>query len=241
MKKNDSKLTNLRKPHYYGVMDGVHIFHGTHEDHKEHVGKHIEHPTEEDLKSAIKEAKEKKLGMIYVHGAPPQSLRSEIHPLQGPHVPGKLNKIEIAESWGEDEELEKMASEAAKANRIDMNPKEHHGRPVKVHWNLARDCWTVKCAKTNKLIGHTENIALKNPEYVVEEPKRQDVLASKVKGVHAHVHGAIDGEHTDFDETSNNQEKTPVSYNPFKGGSFFQRKDDKPVHTSDHAVMSCVN
>ena len=84
----------LKKPHYYGVMDGIHVFHGSHEDHKKHIGKHLEHPSEEDFKSGLKDAKSKGLNMLYIHGQPPSSLRSEIHPELGAHVPGDLGKSE---------------------------------------------------------------------------------------------------------------------------------------------------
>ena len=85
---------DLKKPHYYGVKDGIHLFHGTHEDHKQHIGKHLENPSDEELKSGIEEAKTKGLHTLYVHGAPPQSLRSEIHPEIGAIIPGKLGKTE---------------------------------------------------------------------------------------------------------------------------------------------------
>ena len=83
------------KPHYYGKIDQVHVFHATADDHKALVGEHIESPDDDALKSAISKAKENKSATVVIHGAPPKSLRSKINEDLGiAHKVGSVNKSE---------------------------------------------------------------------------------------------------------------------------------------------------
>ena len=126
---------DLKKPHYYGSMEGVHVFHGSHEDHKAHIGKHLENPSDEDLQAGLKTAKEKGLNMLYIHGSPPTSLRSKIHPELGAHVPGELGKSEEqskrqAQYWFK----LKHSPAAIPSNRKNSYVKyEMHASDIKAH------------------------------------------------------------------------------------------------------------
>lgn len=88
----DSKKTvrkgadSLVRPHYYGKVDGVHIWHHTDESHSQMVGEHIESPTDDEVKAAISSAKEKKTPAVIVRGTPPEMLRARLNSSMGPQI-----------------------------------------------------------------------------------------------------------------------------------------------------------
>ena len=235
-KKKTFKHDHLRKPHYYGVKDGIHVFHGNHEDHKNHIGKHLNNPTEEDFRDGLKEAASKKLNMLYIHGAPPQSLRSEIHPQLGAHVPslGKT-ELEVQHSWTGDEDLMKADDDAGP--EVEFDHKKYHGKPVAVHWNVTTNRWSVKCAKEKRIVGHTDSIALHKPTFTVGPAGNERVRQEKSKNVHATVNGDVDASHTDY-SPKKKAALTDVTYNPYKYKQFVKRhSDEEEVHEADHVIM----
>jgi hypothetical protein len=76
--KKPSDQPKLDKPHYYGDIDGVHVFHATGEGHAYLVGRHIEDPTDDDLKGAAEEAKKLGTPVVIIHGASPPKLRHKM-------------------------------------------------------------------------------------------------------------------------------------------------------------------
>lgn len=92
-----NKATEVAKPHYYGKIQGVHVFHATHEDHKALIGIHLHNAHDKDLNASLDEAKNKGFGTVVLHGSPPESLRTRIHPSLGAHKPGNIKKSEVAQ------------------------------------------------------------------------------------------------------------------------------------------------
>lgn len=90
MKDKKSKYKDHEKPHYYGKMDGVHVYHGTNPSHKKLVGTHIQDPSDSDFKKAVKDSKKSGLNAVVIHGAPPPDLRSSIHPDLGPVMKAEI-------------------------------------------------------------------------------------------------------------------------------------------------------
>ena len=84
-------------------------------------------------------------------------------------------------------------------------------KPVKVYWNLHRKCYSVQ--QKGLVVGHAENIALKNVTFKVNESGRQRVLKERRKNVHAFVTGLLD-------DSSNRYWDVKVVYNPYKYNSF---------------------
>lgn len=62
-------------------------------------------------------------------------------------------------------------------------------KPVYVYRNLHKKCWSVK--QGGVVVGHTEELALKNCECVVNEKGRQKVLETGIKNVHAYIKGYV--------------------------------------------------
>lgn len=229
------------KPHYYGKIDQVHVFHATAEDHKALVGEHIESPDEDALKSAISKAKDNKSATVVIHGAPPKSLRSKINEDLGiAHKLGSVNKSEVApvRIFTEEDEWDyayPVESELLKAeeSEIAKNPlAEHHGKKVKVYFNLHKKLYSIQ--HEGKVIAHAKHVAVDNPTFKVSEAGRQRVLKEGQKNVHAFVVGHLDGHHSDFATEG----KTRVSYNPRKGSHFVESGTANPIASAKHATMS---
>lgn len=95
-----------------------------------------------------------------------------------------------------------------------------------------------------KVVAYTDNIVLKNCEYVVGEGGRQRVLKTRRKNVHAFIRGILssvgevrDAELKIFLTDLDSALKTRVvSYNPYKAPHFYtcpKNPVDNPVYTSD--------
>jgi len=81
-----------KKPHYYGKVDGVHVFHATDDSHSALVGMHLQDASDDEFKNTLRKAKDAGVHAIVLHGAPPESYRHKFHPELGGHKPGKLGK-----------------------------------------------------------------------------------------------------------------------------------------------------
>ena len=100
---------------------------------------------------------------------------------------------------------------------------------VMIYRNLTKNCWSVKCLLTNRVILHLDMVCLTNCEFRVSKKGRERVLREKKKYVHAGVYGYLYGE-------SNAASFVQVGYNPYKNETFVD-KDGNPVHTSDCLIM----
>lgn len=96
LEENAKRACEIEKPHYYGKIQGVHVFHATNDEaHRSLVGMHLHNADDRTLNEALSDAKGKGTFSIVLHGAPPESLRAKIHPRLGAHKPGKMEKIEV--------------------------------------------------------------------------------------------------------------------------------------------------
>ena len=103
---------------------------------------------------------------------------------------------------------------------------------VEVYFNLHKRVFSVRSAKSGRVILHTKNVHINNPQFVVREGGRQRVLRERKKNVHAFVRG---------DATFFDDEKCPtldnIGYNPFKYDSFVKMPDETPVRNAQRAYM----
>lgn len=78
------RATALQEPHYYGRVGKVHVFHATHENHKEMLGNHVHSPDDNEIKRQLEDVESKGGHSVIIHGDPPPSLRQKakqgIHP-----------------------------------------------------------------------------------------------------------------------------------------------------------------
>ena len=104
---------------------------------------------------------------------------------------------------------------------------------VRVYFNLHKRRFSVltKQDKGWRLSQHTDHIVLHDVTFNVSEAGRKRVLRDKRKNVHAYVEGAIGFAFCDAPT-----QMDPVSYNPYKAGTFMQ--NGEPIHSARGAVLT---
>jgi len=112
--------------------------------------------------------------------------------------------------------------------KIDPNKK------IEVYFNLHKKTWSVR--QSGRVIGHTNYIQVKNPQYVVSKKGNERVRREKKKNVHAFVRGYV----TESLPYMPNRQKF-VSYNPYKNNSFVIRNTDDSICSSPFAALEVIN
>lgn len=104
------------------------------------------------------------------------------------------------------------------------------GQQVKVYYNLHKNLFSVKDAKTGLVIGHAEMVNLSNVVFKVSEAGRQRVLREGRKNVHAYVTGQYNG-------TFDGGETNKAGYNPRKYRTFVTDSENE-LHVA--VSVTCV-
>ena len=112
--------------------------------------------------------------------------------------------------------------------KIDPNKK------IEVYFNLHKKTWSVR--QSGRVVGHTNYIQVKNPQYVVNQKGNERVRREKKKNVHAFVRGYV----TESLPYMPNRQKF-VSYNPYKNNSFVIRNTDNSICSPPYASLEVVN
>lgn len=101
------------------------------------------------------------------------------------------------------------------------NVSELKGLRVFVYFNLHRKCWSVKALEgpdKGRVVAHANHVTLQDARGRVGEAGRQRVLREGRKNVHAGIVGRLAWPvKAAFDSI-------PLSYNPFKGPTFYNRE-----------------
>ena len=103
---------------------------------------------------------------------------------------------------------------------------------VEVYFNLHKRVFSIRSCKTGRVIHHTKNVHIRDPQFVVREGGRQRVLRERKKNVHAFVRGYA----TYFDEDCPMSDT--IGYNPFKYDSFVKMPDETPIHKAERAWLN---
>lgn len=120
--------------------------------------------------------------------------------------------------------------------------------PVFVYRNLHANAWSVRALDgkhKGKVIMHASEVILNNAHFKVSEAGRQKAIKDSQKNVHAGVVGNMirancvterltitpQASWETFCNLSNHEDARlmPVTYNPYKTGSFVFRASDEPV------------
>jgi len=112
--------------------------------------------------------------------------------------------------------------------KIDPNKK------IEVYFNLHKKVWSVR--QSGKVVGHTNYIQVKDPQYVVSQKGNERVRREKKKNVHAFVRGYVEKRLPVFP-----RKNTFVTYNPYKNSSFVIRKTHDSICSSPYAALEVVN
>lgn len=105
---------------------------------------------------------------------------------------------------------------------------------VKVYWNLHRKCYSVQYR--GKVIMHTNQIVIYDPEFCVSQSGRQRVLRERRKNVHAFIIGIYDSDFNGDVETS-----FRVTYNPYKYQNFVFAETEEEVYNANVAKCTTEN
>ena len=103
---------------------------------------------------------------------------------------------------------------------------------VFVYFNLHRKCWSVKALEgpmKGRVIKHADDIVLSSCTFKVSEAGRQRVLKERRKNVHAGVVDTI----VEPSSLARVVHLVPVSYNPYKAGTFVTKPDGAPIYAAD--------
>ena len=105
---------------------------------------------------------------------------------------------------------------------------------VEVYFNLHKHTWSVRSARSGRVILHTDRVHVDKPTFVVRKAGRERVLREGKKNVHAFVRGDITV-FDDFDPDRNGY--SLVSYNPYKHDTFVDVHDVMPVRSAKRAML----
>jgi len=109
---------------------------------------------------------------------------------------------------------------------------------VRVYFNLHKKCFSVQALegdRKGRVIAHVAEIDLYDCQFKVSEAGRQRVIREQRKNVHAFVVGYTDAI-LPFLPTP--EQCKPVSYNPYKCGSFYRKDTDAPVREASYAHLA---
>jgi len=115
--------------------------------------------------------------------------------------------------------------------------EEHLGRVVEVYFNLHRKCWSVRDARTRRVLGHTWRVHLESATFKVSAAGRERVRREKKKNVHAWVRGVLTG----WDTIPCNPWSANVYeayYNPYHCETFMRKGTQVPLHQADRVYMN---
>ncbi len=112
--------------------------------------------------------------------------------------------------------------------KIDPNKK------IEVYFNLHKKIWSVR--QSGRVVGHTNYIQVKDPQYVVRQKGNERVRREKKKNVHAFVRGYAESRLPVLPS-----KMRFVTYNPYKNSSFVIRNTNDSICSSPFAALEVIN
>lgn len=107
---------------------------------------------------------------------------------------------------------------------------------VEVYFNLHKKTFSVRSAKSGKVLLHTDEVHIENPEFVVRQSGRNRVLSEGRKNVHAFVRGDAT-----FFRYTNSPPLDTLTYNPYKYASFVDKQTEEPVYKASRAWLTVTD
>jgi len=111
----------------------------------------------------------------------------------------------------------------------EFHPHLYHHLKVRVYRNLNNGLMSVQFK--GKVVGHTDNLAIKNVSFIVSEATRIKMVAAKRRAVHAYAEGILMANTPDIPLTHT------VHYNPYRSGQFTVSPGEMVVKQSDYVVV----
>ena len=107
---------------------------------------------------------------------------------------------------------------------------------VEVYFNLHKKTFSVRSCRTGRVLLHTDEVHIENPEFVVHQSGRNRVLSEGRKNVHAFVRGDAA-----FFRYTNRPTLDTLTYNPYKYASFVDKQTEEPVYKASRAWLSVTD
>lgn len=115
---------------------------------------------------------------------------------------------------------------------------------VDVYYNLHKRTFSIRSRESEsygRIVGHSDNVVIISPEFVVRQAGREKVLKTKQKNVHAFVRGHVLEDYAPKKEYIIPSGKKDIAkYNPYKYTHFVNSKEER-VYNADMAVMTNNN
>lgn len=111
---------------------------------------------------------------------------------------------------------------------------QHIGRRVYVYWNLQKDVWSVRAedgAEAGRILFHAEHLTLEGCMFKVSETTRRKILVTKRRRIHAGIVGRV------APTRDARPDAVRVSYNPYKGPSFYARDTGAAISQSASVIF----
>lgn len=110
---------------------------------------------------------------------------------------------------------------------------------VRAYRNLRSKTWTVqhKTEKGWRKLASFWHLELRDVQFKVSEAGRQRVLREKQKNVHAFVYGTLEPQQVWLD-TANVDKLTQVSYNPYRGETFYYTETQGTILHTEYATFT---
>ena len=107
---------------------------------------------------------------------------------------------------------------------------------VEVYFNLHKKTFSVRSARSGRVLLHTDEVHIENPEFVVHQSGRNRVLSEGRKNVHAFVRGD-----DTFFRYTNRPTLDTLTYNPYKYVSFVDKQTEEPVYKASRAWLTVTD
>lgn len=116
---------------------------------------------------------------------------------------------------------------------IDSN-KLKKGQQIQVYRNLRKGNFSIRDAKTRRVIAYGTDINLSNVRMYVQKGGRERVKREEWKNIHAFVSGTYEGDnYVDL-----NQDWEVIYYNPYSTETFINKTTGEPIFHANVAYLS---
>ncbi|MFK5710232.1 hypothetical protein [Lysinibacillus boronitolerans] len=112
--------------------------------------------------------------------------------------------------------------------------KLEKGQQIQVYRNLRKDNFSIRDAKTRRVIAYGTDIILSNIRMCVQKGGRKRVIREKWKNIHAFVSGTYEGNNY----VNINQDWEVVYYNPYTTETFINTTTGEPIFRANVAYLS---
>jgi hypothetical protein len=125
-------------PHHYGIILGINVFHGIHEDHDKLAGYHIKNPDDKQFEDAVKHAQKFGEPALIIHGDAPPMLQEDAPAMPSPHAYDWHDGHTGHYSGVDDSDLDKAETLAVKEHHTGNSQAAGAGvstyRPIAEHY-----------------------------------------------------------------------------------------------------------